>query len=144
VLDEAFRVLRPGGWIALFDGDYATITVALDELDPLQACVRAFAPAYITDPWIVRRLPSMARAAGFTEGRLQSYGYVQVEDPDYMLSIVARGADALARSGLVGESLADALETEARRRVDAGTFFGHIAYASLVARKPNEVTEEAR
>lgn len=27
-------------------------------------------------------------------------------------------------------------EVEARRRVEAGTFFGHIAYVSLVARKP--------
>jgi ubiquinone/menaquinone biosynthesis C-methylase UbiE len=35
-LKEAFRVLRPGGTLALFDGDYATITVALGEHDPLQ------------------------------------------------------------------------------------------------------------
>jgi hypothetical protein len=28
------------------------------------------------------------------------------------------------------------LKAEARRRVEAGTFFGHIAYASLTARKP--------
>ena len=30
----------------------------------------------------------------------------------------------------------DALAAEARRRSDEGVFFGHIAYASLVARKP--------
>jgi hypothetical protein len=31
--------------------------------------------------------------------------------------------------------LAAALKAEARRRVDEGTFFGHIAYTSLTARK---------
>ena len=31
---------------------------------------------------------------------------------------------------------ADALKAEARRRVAAGEFFGHIAYASLIARRP--------
>ena len=31
--------------------------------------------------------------------------------------------------------LVTALKAEARRRVDEGSFFGHIAYASLVARK---------
>jgi hypothetical protein len=52
-----------------------------------------------------------------------------------MLSIVDRGADALVASGLIGRDLADALRAEARSRATAGTFFGHIAYASLTARK---------
>jgi ubiquinone/menaquinone biosynthesis C-methylase UbiE len=41
VLVEAFRALRPGGTLAVFDGDYATITVALREPDPLQGCIEA-------------------------------------------------------------------------------------------------------
>jgi len=36
LLAEAFRVLRSGGWLAVFDGDYASISVATDDLDPLQ------------------------------------------------------------------------------------------------------------
>jgi ubiquinone/menaquinone biosynthesis C-methylase UbiE len=136
VLAEATRVLRPGGSLVVFDGDYATITVATSEVDPLQTCVQAFAPAYITDPWIVRRLPGMLRAAGFRDERVRSYGYVQLHEPEYMLSIVARGADALVTSGHIGEPLADALKAEARRRAESHAFFGHIAYASLTARKP--------
>jgi hypothetical protein len=53
-----------------------------------------------------------------------------------MLTIVDRGADLLCGSGQIGEETAAALKAEARRRVMAGTFFGHIAYGSLVARKP--------
>jgi hypothetical protein len=45
-----------------------------------------------------------------------------------------RGADALAAAGRIGPELAAAL-AEARRRVDANSFFGHVAYASLTARK---------
>ena len=37
-LAEAMRVLVGGGVIAVFDGDYATTTVALAPHDPLQAC----------------------------------------------------------------------------------------------------------
>jgi ubiquinone/menaquinone biosynthesis C-methylase UbiE len=40
-LAEGFRVLRPGGWLAIFDGDYATTTVAAGDSDPLQACADA-------------------------------------------------------------------------------------------------------
>ena len=74
--------------------------------------------------------------AGFIAGRLRSHGYVQVEDPDYMLSIADRGADALVSSGTIGADLAAALKAEARRRVAAHAFYGHVAYASLTARKP--------
>jgi hypothetical protein len=31
--------------------------------------------------------------------------------------------------------MAEALKSEARRRVSEGRFFGHIAYGSLIARK---------
>ena len=60
----------------------------------------------------------------------------RVADPNYMLSIADRGAEALGASGTIGRELVDALKAEARRRVTANEFFGHVAYASLSARKP--------
>ena len=96
----------------------------------------AFISAYITDPWVVRRLPAMVHAAGFAERRLRSHGFVQTAEPDYMLSIAERGADALAAAGRIGPELAVALKAEAHRRAEAHSFFGHVAYASLMARKP--------
>jgi SAM-dependent methyltransferase len=133
---EAHRTLRPGGVFAVFDGDYATITVATGDHDPLEACARAFTPAFINDPWTMRRMPAALRDIGFADLRVRSHGYVQVEDPLYMISIVDRGADALAAGGTIGSDLADALKAEARRRADVGRFFGHIAYTSIIARKP--------
>jgi len=50
-----------------------------------------------------------------------------------MLTIVDRGADVLAGTGRIGGELAAALKNEARRRVEAGSFFGHLAYASVIA-----------
>lgn len=53
-----------------------------------------------------------------------------------MPTVVDRGADLLRASGQIGDELAAALKAEARRRVEAGAFFGHIACASLAARRP--------
>jgi SAM-dependent methyltransferase len=137
VLSEAARVLRPGGGLAVFDGDYATITLAVAAVDPLQACVDAFRPAYITDAWVVRRLPALLAACGLEGGRMRSHGLIQIDDPDYLLTIADRGADALLADGTIGPALAGALKAEARRRVEQRAFFGHVAYASITAVKPS-------
>jgi ubiquinone/menaquinone biosynthesis C-methylase UbiE len=136
ILNEAFRVLRPAGRLAICDGDYATITLAIGEHDPLQVCVAAMVAAFVNDPWVVRRLPAMVDAAGFESAGMHSHGFVQIRDADYMLSIADRGADALTTSGRIGPQLSAALKDEARRRVAQGSFFGHIAYASLIAERP--------
>ena len=135
-LAEAFRVLRPSGQLATFDGDYATATVALDEHDPLQACVDAMMANSVTDRRVMRRLPALLRSCGFEVGIARSHGFVETGDGGYMLTVVDRGADMLRESGKIGEELAQALKDEARRRVTVGGFFGHVAYASVIARRP--------
>jgi ubiquinone/menaquinone biosynthesis C-methylase UbiE len=134
-LTEAFRVLRPGGWLAVFDGDYATTTVATGDYDPLQACVEAWVGSSVHDRWLLRRLPTIARGVGFDVVSYRSHGYIQNIHPDYMLTIVGRGIDALTSGGRVGDDVAASLRAEATRRAEAGEFFGHVAYVSLIARK---------
>ncbi|MSO65499.1 MAG: class I SAM-dependent methyltransferase [Alphaproteobacteria bacterium] len=134
-LAEAHRILVPGGWLAVFDGDYATATVATAEHDPLQTCSAAVTAHNVMDRYIVRRLPAMLQTAGFALTRWRSHGYAEIVDPQYLLGHVERGADILADDGVIGRDLAQALKGEARRRAAAGRFFGHIAYASAVARK---------
>lgn len=136
VFAEAVRVLRPRGRIAVFDGDYATITLANGPDDPLQTCVGAFAPEFVNDPWIARRLVALVAARGMAVQTFRSHGYVQIRDPQYMLTIADRGADVLAASGRIGRELASALKREERRRVAEQAFYGHIGYVSLTASKP--------
>jgi len=135
-LAEAHRVLRPGGLVAVFDGDYATTTFARDPRDPLQSCADAVLEMLVHDPWLVRRLVPLLRAAGFADAELRGHAYTSATGTDYFLALVDRGADALAASGTVTAELAAALKAEGRARYDAGTLFGHIAYASAVARRP--------
>jgi ubiquinone/menaquinone biosynthesis C-methylase UbiE len=136
LIAEAFRVLRPLGWLAVFDGDYATATVAIGEFDPLEACVEAFRANFVHDPWIARRLPQLICAAGFEPKPMRSHGYVEAPGGAYMLTWVERGAEALLRDGRINAETAEALKGEARRRSSSKAWFGHIAFASVLGRKP--------
>ena len=136
MLREAVRVLRPGGCLAAFEGDYITGTLAIRAGDPLEMCAEAFREGSVNDPWLVRRLPALIRSVGLQGLYVRSYGYVEAPEPGWMLpSFVDYGADALAMSGRIGADMAAALKAEARRRVASGEYFGHIAYMSCVAHK---------
>jgi SAM-dependent methyltransferase len=129
-LREARRVAHH---LAAFDGDYATTTVAIAEHDPLQVCAEATVAGLVHDRMLVRRLPAMLDATGWSLARQRSHAYTETTDPAYGLTLVDRGAGLLAAAGTIGEQTAEALRAEARRRVAAGTYYAHIGYASFLA-----------
>ena len=134
-LAEALRVLRPGGSVAVFDGDYATTTFATGNFDPLQCCADAAIDGLVHDRWLIRRLPTLLRSGGFEAPRCRSYGYTALPEPSYMFTLVDRGTDLLLAAGRIGPGMAEALKAEARRRAEANHFYGLIVFASAVARK---------
>lgn len=135
LLAQAHRLLKTDGWLAVFDGDYATATVAIGDFDPLEACIEAFRSGFVHDQWLIRRLPSLMAAARFSVQRTRSHGYVEAPEAGYLLTWIDRGADVLVQNGRISVETADALKAEARLRSKRKAWFGHIAFASVLARK---------
>src|SRR5262249_25968161 len=103
---------------------------------PLQLCAESFREFFIHDSWLARRFPALAEATGFKVISYRSHSYAESANPDYMLTIVDRGADALASVGQIGQALADALKAEARRRAGCVFFLVTFLKIFLTAQTP--------
>src|SRR4051812_20654168 len=66
VLAEARRVVKLGGLISIFDGDYASLTFGQPDPDQGKADDEAIQRAIITNPRIMRQMPSLLQEAGLT------------------------------------------------------------------------------
>lgn len=136
VVREAFRLLKPGGVLAICDGDYSTATAQIADFDPLDQVIRFMIDQNVTNLWIMRGISGILADTGFRLGARTGHGYVAEGEAAYFLSVIDRGADRMAEDGLLFSETAEALKSEARRRVSANTFFGFMSYVSQIARKP--------
>lgn len=136
VVAEVSRVLKPGGTMAIYDGDFTTMSAALFDGDPLQACMEAFLDGNVNDRYLARRLRPLVVAAGFVPGETRSHGHLDTADPELTLGWLDKGVGYMVAAGRVDRAAGEALKSEARRRIAAGTFYGYMNYVSLISRKP--------
>jgi len=134
-LAESFRVLKPGGRLAVFDGDYATTTASIGERDPVNLAVEYAIANLVHDRWLMRAAAERIATAGFAVERSDAHPYLPT-DPAYFLTLVDRGVQFMHRDGVLGNDAAEALKTEARGRVEDDRFFGFISFISVIATKP--------
>ncbi len=136
VVAEAFRILRPGGILAICDGDYDLSSVATGASDPLEPVVRHMIDANVHDRWLPRKFVPLVERAGFLPGTPRAHGYLAGGKAEYFMSVIDRGLGKMQAEGLLTEAGADGLRREATRRVGENRFYGFMSYISLISRKP--------
>jgi ubiquinone/menaquinone biosynthesis C-methylase UbiE len=135
VLEEAARVVKPGGLIAIFDGDYASMTFALD--DPLQSkrYDEALISAIVTSPWVMRQMPRLIQQAGLEMVRTFSYIMAEIGEGDFWLSAIDSFEKLAPKSGAMTEEEATGWANALHRASDEGVFFGASNYYTYIARR---------
>jgi ubiquinone/menaquinone biosynthesis C-methylase UbiE len=136
VLTEIVRVLKPGGKVGIFDGDYASLTFASDDPVAGKTTDEMIINGIVTNPRVMRQMPQLLREAGLQLVATFAYVVADVGRADFWDTLIKSLTRLLPKSGTMTESRAAEWANAMFRRSDEETFFGACNYYGYVAAKP--------
>jgi SAM-dependent methyltransferase len=135
VLQDAARVVRPGGRIAVFDGDYASWTFACADHALGKAMEEGIIAAVVNQPRVMRDMPRLLRQAGLERADTLAYVYADIGQGTFFPGAMEGYAPLVAREGFVPAAQVEAWLTEQRRAMAEGVFFAACNYYAYIARR---------
>jgi ubiquinone/menaquinone biosynthesis C-methylase UbiE len=135
VLAEAARVSRPGGYVAVFDGDYASLSFVGEDPQLNQTMERAVQSIIMSSPRVMRELPRLLQKAGLRLTATQAHVYAEAGSSSFLLNLAETYGPLAASTGLVPAADVDAWLADQRRSAQDGTFFAACNYYAYVAQR---------
>ena len=135
VLTEAARVVRPGGCVAVFDGDYASLTFGCSDPELGHAMEPALQSMIMSSPRVMRELPRLLPQAGVRLTAAQAHVYAEAGSSTFMLNLAETYAPLTATTGQLPTADVDAWLADQRRSAANGTFFAACNYYAYIAER---------
>jgi ubiquinone/menaquinone biosynthesis C-methylase UbiE len=136
VLREARRLVRPGGTVAVFDGDYASLTFAHPDHALARTIEEQLIQLIVANPRIMRDLPRLLREAGLELAEAEGTLYAEIGGSRFWVGAAESYGVLLGRSGLLPQALVDDWRASQARSAADNTFFGASNYYTYLTRRP--------
>lgn len=135
VLGEARRVVRPGGMIGVFDGDYASLTFEQEDPEKARADDQRIIGGVVTQPRVMRQLPRLARRLGLELAHSFPYVLTEAGRAEFWIPAIESFRKLLPKAGAMSEAEAEAWAADLLRSSEEGVFFGSSNYYGYVLRR---------
>jgi len=133
VLREVRRILKPGGTVGIFDGDYASMTFAGDDPIKSKETDDVIIQAIVTQPRVMRQMPQLLREAGLEMTASFAHVVADIGKADFFAPALQSFLKLLPRSGAMTQTQAQAWVAAMLERSEQGIFFGASNFYSYVA-----------
>lgn len=133
VLAQAAHVVRPGGSVAVFDGDYASLTFSSSDPRLGEAMETAVQSIIMSAPRVMRELPRLLPQAGLRLTATQAHVLAEAGSSRFLLNLAETYAPLAAANGLMAAADVEAWLAGQRRSAEDGTFFAACNYYAYVA-----------
>jgi ubiquinone/menaquinone biosynthesis C-methylase UbiE len=136
VLREARRLVRPGGTIAIFDGDYASLTFAHPDHALARTVEEKLIQLIVANPRIMRDLPRLLREAGLELTGAEGTLYADIGSSRFWVAATESYGVLLARSDLLPQEVVDDWRAFQAQAAADNTFFGASNYYTYLTQRP--------
>ena len=136
VIAEAWRVLRPGGTLVVFDGDYATYTFGTEDPEQGRLWDERIIRAMIGNPRVMRSLPRLFKRLGLDLVDWRTYALNEVGTADFFLGSLHTFPVFLTRAGVATAQEVQAFVDDQLQASEAGAFFAGSNFVTYIARRP--------
>ncbi|MGH2811529.1 MAG: methyltransferase domain-containing protein [Actinomycetota bacterium] len=133
VLGEIARVLRPGGTLGIFDGDYASRTFGSSDHVLARKMEDALSRLGGHRPRLMRDLPALLEGR-FEISEVIPFVHVQHGDGGSWLEFAEKSAESLQREGMATSDEVERWLRDLRTSSQRGTFFAALNYYAFIAR----------
>jgi SAM-dependent methyltransferase len=133
VLKEAARMVKRGGRIAIFDGDYASWTFGYS--DPLfaKAMEEAIISSMVNNPRVMRSIPGLLARSGWKLLSVTPHLLAEIGKGSFFLSAMETYGILPLKFGLLPETQVNAWLDEQRSNHEEGVFFASGNYYTYMA-----------
>lgn len=135
VLAEMARVVRPGGMIVIFDGDYASLTYAFPDHGFGQKMDNALATTTFNNPRIMRDLPRLLPEMDLELKSAWGDAVVEIGEGSYFKTFAETYVPYVKNSGMFSEQAVNIWLDEQYKAMENGTFFAACNYYTYLVRK---------
>lgn len=135
VLREMARVVRKGGTVAIFDGDYASMTYAHPDYELGRRMDAALVAATFNNPRIMRELPGLLPQLGLQIREAWGDAVSEIGSASFFKSFAETYVPYVIDAGLVPAEVVRAWHADELRAMENGTFFGACNYYTYLARR---------
>jgi len=135
VIQEMARVVRPGGSVVIFDGDYASLTYAYPDFEFGREMDFALVNATFNNPWIMRELPRLLPKYGLELQDAWGDAVVEIGKASYFKSFAETYAPFVIKAGTLSAQVVESWLDVQRQAMDDGTFFAACNYYTYLARR---------
>jgi SAM-dependent methyltransferase len=135
LLGECARVVRPGGQVAVFDGDYASWTFAHPDHDLARAMEEAVIGAVVNNPRVLRDMPRMLSEAGLERTETLADVYADIGAGGFFGPAIEAYGPLAVSAGLATAEAMDGWLEDQRQAREQGQFFAACNYYTYLARR---------
>jgi ubiquinone/menaquinone biosynthesis C-methylase UbiE len=135
VLREARRVTKIGGTVAIFDGDYRSITFGYPDHEVEREVEDLLMGSLIANPRVMRDMPRLLKEAELDLVQSSGYLYADIGSGSFWANVPEAYSGVLERSGKLPKATLDAWRAYQKDAVSNGTFFAASNYYAYIARR---------